>query len=342
MHPSFPINSPLFAFPDTPTAGNIHVLVKVPPVKNDASDQRVEPSSLDKLMTAISDLRDTIEEDRKRKRSVYSISSLNSTHLEDMKRKLNVKPYLIEPEEIEDTSIENYSWIPNVAEDHPLQKTAYLNYIKDNLDSLLNTGRYQVDDAAHDGNLLALSDPRLPFGVKGTTDVIFAKRREKWPPSKLFGACLVIQLKKEIKEKSFHQAMAQLICASIKAPSGSYPVSLLTDLNNKWYFFWFKEVEDIKYLVSMRLNYPKNAFDFIKEIAQAERDKPLKIPFTDQSFKKLKVDDFMQMPADASDELMERYELMSDVLEPEFLMERRREYFLHQVAKSPMFSHMYV
>ncbi|OQS00095.1 crinkler (CRN) domain-containing protein [Thraustotheca clavata] len=130
--------------------------------------------------------------------------------------------------------------------------------------------------------------------------------------------------------------MAQLICAS------TYPVSLLTDLKDHWYFFWFTEVKGKTCLVDMRLKYPKNAFDFIEKIALGKGDEPLKIPFSNESFKKLKVNNFMKMPADSNDELMKRYELMSDVLEPEFFMERRREYFLHKILRSTIFSHMLV
>ena len=38
---------------------------------------------------------------------------------------------------------------------------------------------------------------------------------------------------------------------------------------------------------------------------------------------------------------MERYELMADVVEPEFLMARRMEYAQHLVQSMPMYAHMY-
>ncbi|OQR97411.1 Crinkler (CRN) family protein [Thraustotheca clavata] len=121
-----------------------------------------------------------------------------------MKQTLQLRQYIIQTNELEDTLIEKYSWIANVAKDNTVQKAVYLNYINDNLKSLLDTGLYRVEDVAQDGKLLTLSHPRLPFNVKGTTDVLIVKRHDEKPPSKLFGVCLTIELKKEIKDKNFH------------------------------------------------------------------------------------------------------------------------------------------
>lgn len=113
-------------------------------------------------------------------------------------------------------------------------------------------------------------------------------------------------------------------------------MSLLTDLNELWHFSWFN---DRHVLAQVTLTYPKNAFKFIE--AAIFEGQALALPFIPQPLKRLKVDDFLPKPVDGrAEEMMERYELMPDVVEPEFLMERRMEYAQHLVQSMPMYAHM--
>ncbi|OQS00101.1 hypothetical protein THRCLA_21752 [Thraustotheca clavata] len=91
-------------------------------------------------------------------------------------------------------SIKQHSWTPNIGEDSPLQQTCYLNYFKQNLESLLKSDCYLLENATNDQTLLTFSDQRLPFAVQGTTDIILAQRCENEPPSMLYGLYLTIKL----------------------------------------------------------------------------------------------------------------------------------------------------
>lgn len=72
------------------------------------------------------------------------------------------------------------------------------------------------------------------------------------------------------------------------------------------------------------------------------RSTPFRLPFLPQLVKNLKVDDFLPMTVDTrAEEMMERYELITDVVEPEFPMARRMEYGLHLVQSMPVYAHMY-
>ncbi|GMF09976.1 unnamed protein product [Phytophthora lilii] len=119
-----------------------------------------------------------------------------------------------------------------------------------------------------------------------------------------------------------------------------YPLSLLTDLNNHRHFSWFS---DERVLTQITLQYPKNAFRFIEAaVLRRTESAPLLPSFIPGPFKTIKVDDFLPQPDDArAEEMMERYELMADVVEPEFLMARRMEYVQHVVQSMPMYAHMY-
>ena len=117
-------------------------------------------------------------------------------------------------------------------------------------------------------------------------------------------------------------------------------MSLLTDLNDHWHFFLvqrrarcgtsYAELPKKTRLTSLwqRCQKEKARFHFV-------------FSFIAPPLKKLKVDDFLPMPSDGADEMMERYELMADELEPEFLTERRMEYAQHLVQSMPMYAHMY-
>ncbi|GMF36587.1 unnamed protein product [Phytophthora lilii] len=126
----------------------------------------------------------------------------------------------------------------------------------------------------------------------------------------------------------------------MKAPLNCYPLSLLTDLNDHWHFSWFS---DKHVLTQVTLQYPKNAFRFIEAaVLRRTESAPLPPSFIPGPFKTIKVDDFLPQPDDDRvEEMMERYELMADVVEPEFLMARRMEYAQHVVQSMPMYAHMY-
>lgn len=116
-------------------------------------------------------------------------------------------------------------------------------------------------DIVNDEEVLTIEDPRLPFRMKGTADVLLIKGRRMNPLITLAGVCIVIELKKKVEKAHVLQAVGQLVICSIKAPLNCYPLSLLTDLNDHWHFSWFS---DKHVLTQVTLQYPKNAFDFIK------------------------------------------------------------------------------
>ncbi|EEY55109.1 crinkler (CRN) family protein, partial [Phytophthora infestans T30-4] len=178
------------------------------------------------------------------------------------------------------------------------------------------------------------------FAMKGTVDVLLINRTAKNPLIKLAGVSLVIELKKKVEPGHVPQAIGQLVSCSMKAPLNCYPLSLLTDLNDHWHFSWFS---DKHVLTQLTLKYPKNAFRFIEAaVLRRTESAPPPPSFMPGSVKTIKVDDFLPQPGDArAEEMMERYELMADVVEPEFLMAKRADYARQLVQSMPMYSYMY-
>ncbi|DBA02528.1 TPA: hypothetical protein N0F65_011000 [Lagenidium giganteum] len=105
-------------------------------------------------------------------------------------------------------------------------------------------------------------------------------------------------------------------------------MSFLTDLNDHWHFSWLNEEHVV---TQVTLNYPKNAIDFIvAAVLEREDSVPFRVPFIAPPLKKLKVDDFSPMQSDGANEMIERYELMADALEPAMV------YAQHLVQSMPV------
>nr|AAY43408.1 CRN-like CRN14 [Phytophthora infestans] len=324
---------------DPPKVKQIHVLVVVPEqdgtISNDMSAVTT-PLTVEQVEMSMN----KVLRERDEKASAYSFSDLNTAMEERIVKKMRLTENIPDVKEPVDTSIAGYSWIPKIVESEESQRAGYMAYLQQHLKTLIDRGDFLLDDIAGDKSVLNIVDPRLPFAMKGTADVLLINRTAKNPLIKLAGVSLVIELKKKVEPGHVPQAIGQLVSCSMKAPLNCYPLSLLTDLNDHWHFSWFS---DKHVLTQVTLKRPKNAFRFIEAAVLGRTDSAPPPPsFMPGSFKTIKVDDFLPQPVDArAEEMMERYELMADVVEPEFLMARRMDYARQLVQSMPMYSYMY-
>jgi hypothetical protein len=95
---------------------------------------------------------------------------------------------------------------------------------------------------------------------------------------------------------------------------------VLTDLNDHWLISCFSKKS---IMTQVRIRNPKNAVLLIEKLVKRGNSTEIDL---DLKVKVLKIDDFLSLSDDGTDELMERYELMADHLEPESLMQKRLEY----------------
>ncbi|EEY65451.1 Crinkler (CRN) family protein [Phytophthora infestans T30-4] len=324
---------------DPPKVKQIHVLVVVPEQDGTISKEMsavTTPLTVEQVEMSMN----KVLRERDEKASAYSFSDLNTAMEERIVKKMRLTENIPDVKEPVDTSIAGYSWIPKIVESEESQRAGYMAYLQQHLKTLIDRGDFLLDDIAGDKSVLNIVDPRLPFAMKGTADVLLINRTAKNPLIKLAGVSLVIELKKKVEPGHVPQAIGQLVSCSMKAPLNCYPLSLLTDLNDHWHFSWFS---DKHVLTQVTLKYPKNAFRFIEAAVLRRTDSAPPPPsFMPGSFKTIKVDDFLPQPGDArAEEMMERYELMADVVEPEFLMARRMDYARQLVQSMPMYSYMY-
>ncbi|KAL4093765.1 hypothetical protein PRIC1_011195 [Phytophthora ramorum] len=323
-----------------PGEGQVHVLVVVP---EGAGSQAGVTASIEELGEIVETRVNKVFEDRDKKRSVYSLSDLHTEHRYKMAKKMRLADDYItfeEPSPSPNTRILPYTWL-DAPEGADNQRAEYMTYLKTHLKTVLEEKDLSLLDVAKNQTVLSITDPRLPFGMRGTTDVLLVDRRSIQHREPLAGVRMVVELKKKVEQHHKPEAFGELVSASLKAPLNCTPIALLTDLNDQWHFSWFNEK---KVLTHISIVHPENAFDFIAAaVAEPASSKPFSVPFIGRELTKFKIDDFLPMPDDGADEMMERYELMADVVEPEFLMERRMEYArqLLIVQSMPMYAHMY-
>ncbi|KAL3659106.1 hypothetical protein V7S43_015990 [Phytophthora oleae] len=294
-----------------PGEGQVHVLVAIP---------EGEVSHVGVANEGISNMLNFQARDEKRKRSVYSLSDLDLEKEQRIMKKMRLDVDYIDCEEQEDTYVPGYRWL-DVAEDAETQWVNYMAYLEKHLKTTLEKEKLYLLDISDEREALTVVDPRLPFRMNGTADVLLVDNRSTTNREPLAGVCVAIEVKKEVEDRRKAKALGQLVSASLKAPLNCTPIQLLTDLNNHWYFYWFNEKN---VLTHVSLQNSKNAMAFIAAAgADPGSSKPFSVPFIDRPLTKFKIDDFLDMPDDGVDEMMERWVLMADVLEPEFLNERR-------------------
>ncbi|KAL3659685.1 Coronin-like protein crn1 [Phytophthora oleae] len=182
-----------------PNSAQIHVLVVVPEGATSEMSAAPVPLTVEQMKMAMSE----VLKERDEKTSEYSFSDLNA----EMEWRIITKMRLIEDipdvKEPVDTSIPVYSWIPKIAENDESQRVGYMTYLQQHLKTLIDRGDFLLDDIADDESILSIVDPRLPFAMKGTADVLLINRTSKNPLIRLAGVCLVIELKEKVDRVMF-------------------------------------------------------------------------------------------------------------------------------------------
>ncbi|CAK4792288.1 unnamed protein product, partial [Aphanomyces euteiches] len=138
--------------------------------------------------------------------SAYSFSELNTEKEERIIKKMRLTSKIPDVDEPVDGSIDGYTWIPNIAESNEIQRTGYMTYLQQHLKNLLDRDDFFLDDIAGDKHLLDVKDPRLPFPMKGTADVLLINRRSKNELLPMAGTSVVIELNKNVDRSHVPQA----------------------------------------------------------------------------------------------------------------------------------------
>ncbi|DBA01530.1 TPA: hypothetical protein N0F65_004880 [Lagenidium giganteum] len=289
-------------------------------------------------------------EERDRKRSEYSILTCPRSKETLFKQQLGLEYSAVSVNEVVDDSIHGYQWSA-LTEKHPDQRKAYMKYVEEHLRDALISRRKQKDflkDVAGKRNLLDCDDQsRLPFKVKGTADMMIIDELANRMDDVFAGLRFVIEVKKDHPGYDERwQLLLELVVADLKSEVRCAPVGLLTNLNDYWYFLWFTPDNKIARMV---LTCPANGFKTMKEVLKERsgptRDGhfPMRVAFLGSPLP-LKRQKLLRGATGrdvAAAEMLERYELMSDELSPEFLQQQRINYAFDLIRQMPIHSSMY-
>ncbi len=258
-----------------------------------------------------------------KKRESKSLSGIGMSDWRKIANALKLKEVtLVASQEPGKDSIPGYQWT-DLAEDHRDQVKNYMSYIEKYWMPLLPND-IQVLDISQKKQLLTLKDdPRLPFDIKGGADLAIVHNSYVNFRSIFAGIHFIVELKKKIEENHINQIKAELIAAdTVTTNIARSVVGLLTDLNNDWNFFWIGEDGVVCHIFFNSIN---NAMNFIREIIDGDWKEGFQSSFIpSQKFKRIKINDHMPIYFDTEE--IERYELMADTLDPDFLHQKRMEF----------------
>lgn len=139
---------------------------------------------------------------------------------------------------LSDTSDAMYTWtLAN--EDAPEQRDAYMRHLKNKV-LFLPTG-YAVKDCAIKSNLLSVQNMGGKFKFNGTTDVVVAQTRHVENSAERNHVEVELELKTTRNNnmaKHEPQAVLEHLASSFLNETCGV-LTVLTDLNEKWVFYWF-------------------------------------------------------------------------------------------------------
>jgi len=122
-------------------------------------------------------------------------------------------------------------------QNEPDQKDRYLPYLRAHL-QLEQRQEVALIAADNERSFLSVSDKRLQFDIKGTTDVAVVHQGYVSARLEEQGILCVIELKKTCSKKDIRQTIGQLIAADLISTFS--PLALLTDLRDEWHFYWLE------------------------------------------------------------------------------------------------------
>ncbi|EGZ30625.1 hypothetical protein PHYSODRAFT_323974 [Phytophthora sojae] len=210
-----------------PSEGEVHVLVVLP--KNPMTWATTAQSLTNQQMKMI--VEEVLRERDNEKRPTFSTSSCSRSEEEKLMAKLGFKYSTIVAMEDEDTSIDPYLWQENVAEDHPDQRAACMQYLKDNLRGVV---------AQDEGQKAARSWGQKPdFYLKDTSQMT---------------GLLDCDMSPFVLKGTASMMIIDDVADQIR---------LLTNLDDYWYFLWPTSDREI---AGILLTSPANGFKMMKDV----------------------------------------------------------------------------
>ncbi|RGB28580.1 hypothetical protein C1646_767659 [Rhizophagus diaphanus] len=223
-----------------PNEANIHIIVELPTSYAPAAGENVN-KILARLNSINKDVKDikSMQQQSEQQISIVNASDWNKNQvfygLDNIEAvNLSIEHLGLNKNNI--VMVNAFSWDER---NDRAQHDRYIPY----LNQILRIGTYQTlaifDPTSNADFLMTDAGIYLPLRLAGTTDAVVVDR---FSVTAMFSDChirIVFELKKKVEYKDRYQALAELITSDLRS---NYTVlTVLTDLNDVWVFFWFEQ-----------------------------------------------------------------------------------------------------
>jgi len=189
-------------------------------------------------------------------------------------------------------------------------------------------------------NLLNAVQTDWPAKLKGGTDAVIVSRAAALSDTVRTGLRLAIDLKTNVESRDVYQAVAELL-AALSGGSEHRPMVLLTDLNLRYQFFWWREKEGEPRVVQIKRVDRHGAILILNHLMDVEgANSEVTRHFKDTSYERR---DFMEMKVEESAVGQKRKQPSEGLLSllPDMEPEEAAQWRLYELFKAlqanPMF-----
>ena len=332
-----------------PKKRQIHVLVVVP-----ESAVTNEISATAQIVKKVDEMHEQIVQ-TKRKRYVHS--NMGSSNGKKLLQALNIQVDAVDAAPFatrDPTPVQAFRWASvndergqEITLTEEQQRYRYRSYVEENIGRVLAEEKLCVLGVEKAGNILSVAVPGYDIDLVGRTDILVLSDIAKKHPLHLQflpGVRLLIEVKKtkDLKLGSVYQALSELIALDLLTKN---PVmTLLTDLNGHWQFFWVSEKSSSSIIIqTLIITTPGEAFQVIRTLlAQSpSSDEDMDLPCCQEPVKRRKLMKILPSITEGGEsgdirESIERYYDIASMLGPDIDMARA---VAHQITRSiPSFS----
>ncbi|CAI2172303.1 16209_t:CDS:2 [Funneliformis geosporum] len=222
-----------------PANGHIHIIVDVPavalPVAAEGSDNEILIRLENKVDSIIKNVQQQSEQ------QISSVSARDWDKIQAFHGLDNIEAINLSIEHLglnanDIVNVNSFGW------DERNERAQNDRYIP-HLNQILRIGTYRTltifDPTSNADFFTTDAGIYLPLRLAGTTDAVVVDR---FSVAAMFPDChirIVLELKKRVENKDRYQALAKLTTSDLR--SNHAVLTVLTDLNDTWVFFWFEQ-----------------------------------------------------------------------------------------------------
>ncbi|RHZ56297.1 hypothetical protein Glove_402g59 [Diversispora epigaea] len=319
---------------DKPTKKYIHIIIELPTFFESPYFSQDVINKINKMHNQLTQKAiDTI-----------SISKINSENYQNLQRHLNIK--------FENVTFNNIPTHSNVLplafkwkeKSELAHKDEYLKWLRKYIP--LTNGYIWYDVGGNSDLLEIKKDPRLPFNIRGGTNVVIVKDCDvkiDMVPESIYA---VLELKKKVERNHNKQVILKMIIADLITARDRAVFGILSDLIDEWRIFWL-ENENNKTIKGWKAPSRNIAVQVISMLLSKKGLKSFQDNLESTSpiipaAKRVKFDILFQNKIIDEDDDIARMEDVYDVMSKKEIMHHKVGVASKIIKSIPFFSSMYI